>query len=166
MPTGLIFSLACAVIAILYGVAASRWILAQPTGTERMREIALAIQQGASAYLSRQYTIISMVGLILFFLIGFVPTIGWPTAFAFAIGAILSGAAGYIGMNISVRTNVRTTEAARSSGLGEALKVAFRGGAVTGLLVVGLSLLGVAGYFALLLIDSLGYSVLSLKNPV
>lgn len=151
IPTGLIFPLACAIIAILYGAAASKWILAQPTGNERMREIALAIQQGASAYLYKQYTIISIVGLILFFIIGFLPSIGWNTAFAFAIGAIFSGATGYIGMNISVRANVRTTEAARSHGLSEALKIAFRGGAITGLLVIGLSLLGVAGYFALML---------------
>jgi len=124
MPLALTFVLACSIVAILYGVASSKWILSQPTGTERMREIALAIQQGACAYLYRQYTIISAVGLILFFIIGFIPAIGWPTAFAFAVGAIFSGAAGYIGMNISIRANVRTTEAARSSGLKEALKIA------------------------------------------
>ncbi|MDR1057709.1 MAG: sodium-translocating pyrophosphatase [Coxiellaceae bacterium] len=151
MLTGLIFTLASATIAILYGAIASKWILTQATGTDRMCEIASAIQQGANAYLYRQYSIISIVGLITFFIIGFIPSIGWPTAVAFAIGAIFSGAAGCIGMNISVRTNVRTTEAARSSGLSKALKIAFRGGMVTGLLVVGLSLLGVAGYFALLL---------------
>lgn len=151
MPIGLTLTLACSIIAILYGIAASKWILAQPTGTDRMREIALAIQQGASAYLRRQYTIIGTVGMILFFIIGFIPSIGWSTAFAFAIGATFSAAAGYIGMNISVRANVRTTEAARSSGLGKALNIAFRGGMITGLLVVGLGLLGVAGYFAILL---------------
>lgn len=151
MPVSLIFVLSCATIAIIYGAISSKWILSQPTGTDRMREIALAIQQGASAYLQQQYTIISIVGLILFFIIGFIPTIGWSTAFAFAVGAILSGIAGYVGMNVSVRTNIRTTEAARSAGLSEALKLAFRGGAVTGLLVVGLGLLGVAGYLAIML---------------
>lgn len=150
MPLGLIFALICATIALFYGVFASKWILSHPNGNDRMREIAQAIQEGASAYLYKQYTVISIVGAILFFAIGSVPSIGWPTAFAFAIGAIFSGIAGYIGMNISVRSNVRTTEAAHSSGLGEALKIAFNGGAVTGLLVVGLSLLGVAGYFAII----------------
>jgi len=167
MPTSLILVLVCAIVAILYGIVASKWILAQPTGTDRMREIAQAIQQGAAAYLSRQYTIISGVGLILFFVIGFIPNIGWPTAFAFAIGAIFSGIAGYTGMNISVRTNVRTTEAARSHGLAQALKIAFRGGAVTGLLVVGLGLLGVAGYFALLLkINAGNQSLTTLIQPL
>ncbi|EKD45445.1 MAG: hypothetical protein ACD_69C00288G0001 [uncultured bacterium] len=167
MPIALTFTLACSIIAILYGVYSSKWILSQPTGTERMREIALAIQQGACAYLYRQYTIISIVGLILFFIIGFIPTIGWPTAFAFAIGSIFSGAAGYIGMNISIRANIRTTEAARSSGLKEALKIAFRGGAITGLLVVGLSLLGVAGYFAILLqMNTTGESLATIIKPL
>ncbi len=167
MPTVLIIALICAVIAILYGALSSRWILSQPTGTDRMQEIALAIQQGASAYLSKQYTIISIVGLILFLTIGFIPSIGWSTAIAFAIGAILSGAAGYIGMNISVRTNVRTTEAARSSGLSKALNIAFRGGAVTGLLVVGLGLLGVAGYFAIMLnIYQDRYSLVNIIKPL
>lgn len=148
MPVALIVTLVCAVVALLYGVMSSRWVLAQPSGTDAMREIALAIQQGASAYLRRQYTAISAVGVVLFFVIGVV--LGWSMAIAFGIGAILSGVAGFIGMNISVRANVRTTEAART-GLNEALKVAFRASTVTGLLVVGLGLLGVAGLFAILL---------------
>jgi len=151
MPLALSLALICAIIALLYGAASSKWVLAQPTGTDHMREIALAIQQGASAYLRRQYTAIGTVGIVLFFIIGFVPALGWSIALAFAVGAILSGMAGFIGMNISVRANVRTAEAARSGGLSKALKVAFRASTVTGLLVVGLGLLGVAGYFAIML---------------
>lgn len=167
MPIGLTFTLGCAIIAILYGAVISKWILAQPTGTDRMREIASAIQQGAAAYLNKQYTTISIVELVLFFAIGLTPGIGWPTAVAFAVGATLSGIAGFVGMNISVRTNIRTAEAARSKGLSAALKIAFRGGAVTGLLVVGLGLLGVAGYFAFMLMNNVdGKSVAAMIQPL
>jgi K(+)-stimulated pyrophosphate-energized sodium pump len=154
--------IAAGVVAILYGVVSVRWILKQPAGNPRMQEIAAAIQAGARAYLNRQYSTIAIVGVILFVVLGL--ALGWPTAGGFAVGAVLSGLAGYIGMFISVRANVRTAQAAHH-GINAALKVAFRGGAITGMLVVGLGLLGVAGYY-LGMLHSLGDPEAALRSLV
>jgi K(+)-stimulated pyrophosphate-energized sodium pump len=144
-----LFAIVCAIVGTGYGLGLAVWLLRQPAGSERMQEIARAVQEGAAAYLRKQYTTIAIVAIVPFFLLGFYHSLGWGSAFGFLVGATLSSAAGFIGMNVAVRSNVRTAEAAKG-GLRPALDVAFRAGSVTGLLVVGLGLLGVAGYYWIL----------------
>ncbi len=141
-----LFIFGSAALAIIYGFILIKIVLRLPAGNEKMQEIAKAIQEGANAYLNRQYRTIAMVAAVIFIIIGLTPSLGWMTAIAFLIGAVLSGLTGYIGMYVSVRANVRTAEAARS-GMKKALAVAVRGGSVTGMLVVGLALLGTAGFY-------------------
>src|SRR5919106_6946722 len=140
------FALICAAVGVGFGVYFTLWLLRRPAGTERMQEIARAIQEGAAAYLRRQYLTIAVVSIVPFLLLGFYNKLGWGSAFGFLVGAVLSASAGFIGMNVAVRSNSRTAEAARG-GLKPALDVAFKAGSVTGLLVVGLGLFGVTGYY-------------------
>src|SRR3989338_10061741 len=142
------FAVISSVVAIIYGLLLARSILKKSAGNAKMQEIAKAIQDGAGAYLNKQYRTIGWIALVLFLIIGFSQKLGWTMAFGFLVGAVFSALAGYIGMNVSVRANIRTTEAAKS-GINEALALAFRGGTVTGLLVVGLALLGVAAFYAI-----------------
>jgi K(+)-stimulated pyrophosphate-energized sodium pump len=141
-----LFALICAGVAVAYGIWLTVWLLGRPEGNERMKEIAKAVQEGAAAYLRRQYMTIAAVSIVPFLLLGFYNKLGWGTAIGFLVGAILSAGAGFIGMNVAVRANLRTAEAARG-GLKPALNVAFRAGSVTGMMVVGLALFGVAGYY-------------------
>src|ERR1700746_540409 len=149
MDHAVLFALLCAGAAVAYGIGLTVWLLRQPAGNERMQEIARAVQEGAAAYLKKQYTTIAVVAVVPVILLGVYNKLGWGTAFGFLIGATLSAAAGFIGMNVAVRSNSRTAEAARG-GLKPALDVAFKAGSVTGLLVVGLGLGGVTGYYWLL----------------
>src|SRR5918912_592560 len=144
-----LLALVCAAAAVGYGLYLTAWLLRQPAGNEEMQRISGAVQEGASAYLRKQYTTIAAVSIVPFLVIGFYHKLGWGPAFGFLIGAALSAAAGFIGMNVAVRSNLRTAEAARG-GLKPALNVAFRAGSVTGLLVVGLGLFGVAVYYWIL----------------
>jgi K(+)-stimulated pyrophosphate-energized sodium pump len=159
-----LFALICAGFAVAYGIGLTYWLLQQPAGNERMREISRAVQEGAAAYLRRQYMTVAAVAVVPFLILGFYNKLGWGTAVGFLVGASLSAAAGFIGMNVAVRSNARTAEAARH-GLAPALNVAFRAGSVTGLLVVGLGLFGVAGYYWVLT-DWLNHSQSSAINDL
>ena len=148
-----LFALICGLLAVAYGAYLTRWVLAQSPGNERMREIQAAIQEGASAYLNRQYRTVGVVAVVVAALLLVAgiwsDDLGWKVALGFIIGAVLSAVAGYVGMNTAVRANARVAEAGRT-GLSEAFDVAFKGGTVTGILVVGLGLIGVAGYYGAL----------------